>query len=128
MKDIVETALHETGHFFGLRHTTATKADIEILRGDYDIGDYSNLDDGLDDTPYCGAGYTKSLMKIKNTDIVKVPGLSRIYIASNTSTFNVNNCPDADNYMFPTTVKDKVLTFSKQQLDMIRKNLMIFPH
>jgi len=25
-------------------------------------------------------------------------------------------------------VKDKVLSFSKQQLDMIRKNLMIFPH
>jgi hypothetical protein len=128
MKDIVETALHETGHFFGLRHTTATKADIEILQGDYDIGDYSNLDDGLDDTPYCSVGYTKSLMKIKSTDIVKVPGLSRIYIAGNTTTFNVNNCPDADNYMFPTTVKDKVLSFSKQQLDMIRKNLMIFPH
>jgi hypothetical protein len=30
--------------------------------------------------------------------------------------------------MFPLTVENKTLKFSDQQLDIIRQNLMIFPH
>ena len=125
MKDIVETALHETGHFFGLRHTTTTIADVEYIVNYYDFGDYSNIEDGLEDTPRCNST-RRVLLKVSKTDI-NAP-MPRIYISSNTSSFDPSNCPDADNYMFPTTVKDKVLSFSKQQLDIIRKNLMIFPH
>ena len=54
--------------------------------------------------------------------------MPRIYVSASTSSFDLSSCPDAGNYMFPTTVKDKVLSFSKQQLEIIRKNLMIFPH
>ena len=126
MKDIVETALHETGHFFGLRHTTTTIADTEYIIDAYDFGDYSNIEDGLDDTPRCINNTRRALLKVSKTDI-KVP-MPRVYISSNTPNSDLSNCPDADNYMFPTTVKNKVLSFSKQQLDIIRKNLMIFPH
>ena len=34
---MVSTAIHETGHFFGLRHTTATQADFEV---DFDLSNY----------------------------------------------------------------------------------------
>ena len=126
MKDIVETALHETGHFFGLRHTTTTTADLEQLLDGYDFGDYSNIEDGLEDTPYCSRHTLKALLKIGKTDIGNA--MPRIYVSGTSASFDFNNCPDADNYMFPTTVKDKVLKFSDQQLEIIRKNLMIYPH
>ena len=126
LKDIVETTLHETGHFFGLRHTTTTTADLENITFGYDFGDYSNIEDGLEDTPHCNKRSLTSLLKVGKTDI-GVP-MQRIYVSGNSSSFDYSSCPDADNYMFPTTVKGKVLKFSDQQLDIIRKNLMIFPH
>ena len=127
MKSIIETALHETGHFFGLRHTTATQADIENIYGPYDFGDYSNIDDGLDDTPSCVGAANVSLMKIQQTDIQSRHLMPRIHVAAN-STFKAENCPDASNYMFPVTVENVDLQFSKQQLEIIRKNLTIIPH
>lgn len=127
MQGIIETALHETGHFFGLRHTTATRADIETIFEEYDFGDYSNIDDGLEDTPSCNATVTSSLMKIQKTDIQYRHLMPRIRISANSS-FKVENCPDANNYMFPITVENANPQFSEQQLDIIRRNLMIFPH
>ena len=127
MKDIVETGLHETGHFFGLRHTTATLADIETVYKGYDFGDYSNLEDGLDDTPNCNKTSISSLKTIQSTDIFKPRIMQRIRIADNSS-FKADNCPDASNYMFPVTVQNQALSFSPQQLEIIRKNLTIFPH
>ena len=47
VKKVQKTVAHELGHVLGLEHTTLTKNDL--LRG----GDYSLLDDGLDDTPFC---------------------------------------------------------------------------
>lgn len=127
MQDIIETTLHEMGHFFGLRHTTATLADIQILSDGFDFGDYSNLDDGLDDTPFCGS-FFKTLLKITDTDAYDSRVMQKIYLASNEASSEASKCPDADNYMFPVTVTNKELKFSAQQLDIIRKNLMIFPH
>ena len=127
MQGIIETALHETGHFFGLRHTTATRADIETIFEDYDFGDYSNLEDGLDDTPSCNTLLATSLAKVQKTDFRVNRLMPRIRVSANT-TFSVENCPDAGNYMFPLTVENKTLKFSDQQLAIIRKNLMIFPH
>ena len=126
MKDIVETALHETGHFFGLRHTTTTIADIEYIIDNYDFGDYSNIEDGLDDTPRCNGKTRRALLKVSKTDINAA--LPRIYVSSNASNSDLSNCPDASNYMFPTIVNGKELSFSKQQLEIIRKSLMIYPH
>lgn len=47
IKNVQRTIVHELGHVLGLEHTTLTKNDL--LRS----GDYSLLDDGLDDTPFC---------------------------------------------------------------------------
>ena len=47
IKNVQRTVVHELGHVLGLEHTTLTKNDL--LRS----GDYSLLDDGLDDTPFC---------------------------------------------------------------------------
>lgn len=127
MQGIIETALHETGHFFGLRHTTATRADIETIFEGYDFGDYSNLEDGLDDTPSCNTLLATSLAKVQKTDFRVNRLMPRIRVSANT-TFSVENCPDVGNYMFPLTVENKTLKFSDQQLAIIRKNLMIFPH
>ena len=127
MQGIIETALHETGHFFGLRHTTATRADIETIFDEYDFGDYSNLEDGLDDTPSCNSLLAASLSKVQRTDFRINRLMPRVRVFANTA-FNIENCPDAGNYMFPLTVENKTLKFSDQQLAIIRQNLMIFPH
>ena len=127
MRGIIETALHETGHFFGLRHTTATQADIENIFMGYDFGDYSNIDDGLDDTPSCIGAATVNLMKLQKSDIQYRHLMPRIRISAGSS-FKVEDCPDASNYMFPVTVDNVDLQFSEQQLDIIRRNLMISPH
>ncbi len=55
------TAAHEIGHFFGLRHTVATRLDMEYDR------DLSNRDDGFDDTPFCEVESGIALAKIATT-------------------------------------------------------------
>ena len=40
----------------------------------------------------------------------------------------ISNCPDARNFMFPASLDDYFEGFSDQQLDLIRRNLMLFPH
>lgn len=128
MSDIVETALHETGHFFGLRHTTATTADIYKTNNDMDISDYSNLEDGIEDTPYCPEAQMAGFFKKAASD-TQHPGLQyRIKLFEKAGTFNIRDCPDASNMMFPTALENMELSFSKQQLEIIRKNLMIYPH
>lgn len=128
MQSIVETALHETGHFFGLRHTTASIADMSNPIGSYDFGDYSNVEDGLDDTPYCPKAQIAGLLKNSATDLNNPNRRYRIRIFEKAGSFNIENCPDADNMMFPTAIDNLELSFSKQQLQIIRKSLMIYPH
>ena len=129
MKDIIETAVHETGHFFGLRHTTATVADLNQSNGSMDFSDYSNLEDGIEDTPYCQEAQLRGLLKNAASDVHK-PGLQyRIRLFEKKSgSFDIRDCPDANNMMFPTALDNIELSFSKQQMELIRKSLMIFPH
>lgn len=112
-RDIILTALHESGHFFGLRHTTPTKADAL---------DYSNNDDGLDDTPRCvpilfaGENVGSRVM----SDILfrqKIAGYVVRY-----------DCPDNTNLMFPYDSELDELVVSKQQLELVRKNLSLIEH
>ncbi|MCF0224687.1 MAG: hypothetical protein HUK20_10495 [Fibrobacter sp.] len=122
MEDIVETALHETGHFFGLRHTTSTVADMKVT------GDFSNIEDGFEDTPFC-YDLLRNLMRKNleyNTDIrlqkrVKVDEILK-------SAYDSGVCPDADNYMFPFSSVENFVSFSDEQLKMLKNSLMIYPH
>ena len=130
LNEIVETAVHETGHFFGLRHTTTTMADLGLTADGYALGDFSNIEDGLDDTPYCE--YLRSSALLKSHNILTSdmrPVLMQSQLAEDEPEIeDFNDCPDASNIMFPAVVKGLTLSFSKQQLEIIRKNLMIFPH
>jgi len=47
VSELALTAVHELGHFFGLRHTVSTWHDM--LQDD----DASNVEDGFTDTPFC---------------------------------------------------------------------------
>jgi len=128
MKSIAATAVHETGHFFGLRHTTSSTADLLAF------GDFSNYEDGFEDTPYCQAAQQKGLLKAAPSDNVvdfEMPwGLSRVSaLAKNfASGFRLQDCEDADNNMFPAETSVEYIGFSEEQLGMIRSSLMIFPH
>ena len=124
MEDVSETILHETGHFFGLRHTTATVADV------YSTLDYSIYEDGFTDTPVCSMLFKKSLAKkFKNSKYhvdYRLP--YRNVVPRLFAEADEFDCPDADNFMFPVDSDKKLTGFSKQQLELIKKNLMIFPH
>lgn len=128
IQEITETALHETGHFFGLRHTTSTRADVESRM------DFSNVEDGLEDTPYCkplmnSAFYKKMSSELKTDIRVRaIPYYRTTVAAAGVAGFDVSQCPDASNYMFPLETVTPYEGFSEQQLDLLRKSLMIFPH
>lgn len=119
---MISTAIHETGHFFGLRHTTATLADFEV-----DM-DYSNYEDGFTDTPYCKDLLTSGLLKSRGgkpvSDFARLPILRGRFATA----FDMNSCPDSHNMMFPAVNEDGVDGFTEQQLEHIRKNLRVYPH
>lgn len=127
LSEIVQTAVHETGHFLGLRHTTSTQAD---MAGE---GDYSNLEDGLEDTPYCSKLQWSGLLKDREGGKSRIPSDVRFHwmvplVASSGPVFGVDDCPDAGNIMFPASTEKEYDGFSEQQLSIIRKSLMIYPH
>lgn len=114
--EIVETAIHETGHFFGLRHTTSTSSDMEAS------GDFSNVEDGITDTPHCGL--------VIRADIPS--GLPKLPLSATPrqvlSKANALSCPDEGNPMFPTVSASNVGPFTKGQLSLIKRNLQLYPH
>ena len=121
--NIIITALHETGHFFGLRHTSTTKRDLGLLDDVEDddgvIEDLSNVEDGLKDTPFCDV-----FSSPRNTLYKSSEGADDYALE-----LDLHLCPDKYNIMFPVTLdKVGVISFSKQQMEIIRSSLMIFPH
>lgn len=122
--EIVETAVHETGHFFGLRHTTSSVADMNSSL------DFSIFEDGFTDTPYCEDLLNNGLLKthpLMTTDIKVLPRI-RISATGNSGKPNLADCPDASNFMFPASTSVKYQGFSEQQLAALRASLMLFPH
>ncbi|MDR1759983.1 MAG: hypothetical protein LBR60_05590 [Fibrobacter sp.] len=115
-KSIAHTALHESAHFFGVRHTSATLSDLE------NENDFSNNDDGLDDTPFCML--INSFSK-KN----KLPSDFKIFPRIFSAQALALSCPDENNIMFPYTIDGvESIGFSKEQLQQIRGNLSILKH
>ena len=127
-EEIVNVAIHETGHFFGLRHTTSTLDDL----GNY--YDLSILEDGFDDTPYCPELLKTGLYKSgaanrANTDFFLPYRWSAMMDARAYGViFDVASCPDADLLMFPVNIPGSAKTFSKEQLKFLKRSLMLIPH
>lgn len=121
-KEILATAIHESGHFFGLRHTTTVRGDV----GDY--GDQSNKEDGLEDTPFCEELWLSPLYKKRSDLNIGEWVMSRIKVPVIAGVFDYRKCPDANNIMFPYDTESDYDGFSEQQLAMMRATLMIYPH
>lgn len=125
MEAIVATAVHESGHFFGLRHTTSTFADMRGSR------DYSVLEDGLMDTPFCrdllfsGVAKKKAGEEIQSDMKISRP-LGRILAAA--LNFDISSCPDVNNLMFPVETGADYDSLSSMQQELVRKTLMLYPH
>lgn len=133
-KSIVMTAVHETGHFFGLRHTSTTRRDLSQVVTLEDgtsapAGDWSNVEDGLTDTPFCKYVLESGLYRqAADQEVVRsdIFFLNRPkYLAKS----KIYECPDLENIMFPVTVDDDTdVSFTKQQMEQVRSSLMIIPH
>lgn len=126
-EEIVKVAVHETGHFFGLRHTTSTWADIEGYQ------DLSILEDGFEDTPSCPELLRSGLYKKGETSGVRdysLPGRAYKMIDRTAYgiAFNEDDCPDASFVMFPVSTEQSMREFSKQQLKVLKQNLTLIPH
>ncbi len=126
-KKIIETAVHESGHFFGLRHTTSTSTDIMLL------GDASLIEDGLKDTPVCDLvlRYGKSKAKIiQNRGFSwPLPIIPKMIVRADSEMDDLfAACPDASNLMFPYVNSKKIEGFSKEQLEILKKNLSLIEH
>jgi hypothetical protein len=126
-EQIVKVAIHETGHFFGLRHTTSTLADLE---GYHDL---SVLEDGFEDTPYCPELLRSGLYKKGGS--VGVPDYympNQVFRMMDRRAygiaFNEEDCPDAYLFMFPVNSEKTMTAFSKQQLKFLKQSLMLIPH
>ena len=134
--NIVMTAIHESGHFFGLRHTSATKRDLNLVMSDYEgnsykIADMSIIEDGLTDTPFCEYILKSGLYKQADIDLYSnlIPNAVYMENASYVTQSPIYKCPDLDNIMFPVTVDEKRETsFTKQQMELVRSSLEINPH
>ena len=118
---IVLTAVHESGHFFGLRHTTSTTSEMMSSL------DQSNYHDGLDDTPFCGALVPLMANSEISADLLDMPSevMPRIYLEK-----KVTSCPDALNPMFPVSADNPEETedFTEDQLALVAKMLQLYTH
>ena len=126
-EEIVKVAVHETGHFFGLRHTTSTWEDLENYH------DLSVLEDGFEDTPYCPDLLTSGLYKKgegKASVDYRMPyyGAKMMDSRAYGVAFNESDCPDAHLFMFPVSSEKTMTEFSKQQLKVLKQNLTLIPH
>ncbi len=134
--DLAITAAHELGHFFGLRHTVGTGADLD------QDNDSSNIDDGFTDTRLCSmakvsASSPKNLpigngILLDDSHMIKTKDGTvyclRMYSPAPSSECNKALC-DIFNLMHPTDCPDTTQTqLSPQQVTFLKKNLAAYKH
>ena len=123
IKNVQKTVAHELGHVLGLEHTTLTKNDL--LRS----GDYSLLDDGLDDTPNCQ--YIMDNLLMKQGRILFYSFRNQEGIRNETNFDTLNDDYDAKyclaNIMFPYGNMGGRES-SPMQRTIVKKNLTLIPH
>ena len=117
--DIVFTVIHESGHFFGLRHTTSTSADLKST------ADESDFEDGIEDTPVCS-----DIIFAKKNASASEETTDAVYFRTMTmvTSVSVNSCPDADNIMFPSVTDAASPIFSAGQISLMKSSLELYPH
>jgi hypothetical protein len=114
--DLAITAAHELGHFFGLRHPSATAVDTA---NDHD---QSNRDDGLASTSFCPVLSKKTAAPLSTPTIGPGDRPYCLYIASTT-------CPatcDLSNLMFAYQCNSAAQdTLTPEQQLLMRRNLAL---
>jgi hypothetical protein len=110
------TLAHETGHFFGLRHTVFTIEDQETEN------DLSNAEDGFDDTPVCslGAGIVTGLSQGGGFCVRTAASPAQLAFCDTSHTKNLM-FPHAD-----SRVSQDYLT--PQQVKFLQSNIGLIPH
>ncbi len=118
---LATTATHELGHFFGLRHTTATEIDMGFDK------DFSNIDDGLLSTGQC-IGLAKRGIVDGGIDLGQIPGPGGLsYCLRMAFTTCPSQC-DLSNLMFAYDCSSSHNTqrkLTQDQIDLWRKNLAL---
>jgi hypothetical protein len=120
---LATTAAHEIGHFFGLRHTTATQIDMGFDE------DLSNVDDGLATTKSCSVLAKKagSSSTIPAWDLEMKSGNGMVYCLRMSGV--VESCPsncDLNNLMFAydcSTPENSQRDLTSDQILLWKKNL-----
>lgn len=115
-EDIISSAIHEAGHFFGLRHTTSTADDLKSW------GDSGIKEDGLEDTEWCPSIV---LRKQVENEIGRFGDVLHRVRKNYTVSFD---CPDNLNVMYPYDSGIHNQSFSKMQLELVKKNLTLIVH
>lgn len=128
---LATTAVHELGHFFGLRHTVSTLHDI--LQDD----DGSNKEDGFTDTRFCDL--QESVTKLSATQRNNLPPDTNPFSSRKKggpvyclrilgNSCNAFAC-DLTNLMHPIDCgAASGVVLSKQQINFLKKNLATFRH
>ena len=118
---IQNVVAHEIGHVMGLSHTTLTINDL------FKWGDFSVLDDGLEDTPYCQERIEENILYLKSRGLIESDYRVRFLNDSDESFVGDYICPDHLNIMYSYASRS-YLESSPMQRAIVKKNLTLIPH
>lgn len=132
--ELALTAVHELGHFFGLRHTVSTWHDM--LQDD----DFSNVEDGFTDTRFCriDQAVPGKIAAPAGEDGAPsggpaMPGRDRaggycLRVAPRAASDNSCSVPtcDLDNLMHPVDCGFSQLELSPQQVEFLKRNMTLY--